>query len=235
MVNLPQDWLTEKHTDIENKQYVILGYLKKMSEAFEAQRLYPAIDYLREQYDYLIGLKTALTLLENKLSKNVKHIDIQNYKIVYQSVYEDDKMIQELNAIIEFALPNVERLLEKGQRIIDSVEQNIEISPIGLTPLTCKEGYLFLSSAHDIKTMVYSYQLSLYENAKVNYRGVQTNFISEFDKSITSTYEFMKLDLIRKNKDLPNPATYLVASVENLPLEFTFLPVAKMKLAKMIN
>jgi hypothetical protein len=69
----------------------------------------------------------------------------------------------------------------------------------------------------------------------VNYRGVQTNFISEFDKSITSTYEFMKLDLIRKNKDLPNPATYLVASVENLPLEFTFLPVAKMKLAKMIN
>jgi len=29
---------------MEYKQYVILGYLKKMSEAFEAQRLYPAIE-----------------------------------------------------------------------------------------------------------------------------------------------------------------------------------------------
>ena len=42
-------------------------------------------------------------------------------------------------------------------------------------------------------------------------------------------------DLIGNNKDLPNPATYLVASEMSLPLEFTFLPVAKMKLAKMIN
>ena len=235
MENLTQNWLTEKHTDMEYKQYVILGYLKKMSEAFEAQRLYPAIDYLMEQYDYLIGLKTSLTLLENKLSKNVKHIDIHNYKIVYQSVSEDDKMIQELNAIIEFALPKVERLLEKGQRMIDTVEQNIEISPIGLTPLTCKEGYLFLSSFDDIKTKVYSYQLSLYENPKVNYRGVQTQFIDDYQNSITSTYESIKLDLIKNYKDLPNPATYLVVSEMDLPMEFTFLPVAKMKLSKMIN
>jgi hypothetical protein len=235
MENLSQNWLTEKHTDIEYKQYVILGYLKKMSEAFDAQRLYPAIDYLMEQYDYLIGLKTSLTLLENKLSKNVKHIDIHNYKIVYQSVSEDDKMIQELNAIIEFALPKVERLLEKGQRMIDTVEQNIEISPIGLTPLTCKEGYLFLSSFDDIKTKVYSYQLSLYENPKVNYRGVQTQFIDDYQNSITSTYESIKLDLIKNYKDLPNPATYLVVSEMDLPMEFTFLPVAKMKLSKMIN
>jgi hypothetical protein len=235
MENLPQNWLTEKHTDVEYKQYVLLGYLKRISNEFEAQRLYPALDYLKEQYDYLLGLKSSFQILESKLSKNIKHIDIHNYKIVYHSVFEDDSMIQELTEIIDFALPKIESLLQKGQRMMDALEQKIEISAIGITPLTCKEGYLFLSSAQDIKTMVYIYQLSLYENAKVNYRGVQTKFINDFDKSIKSTFEFMKLDLIRNNKDLPNPATYLVASVENLPLEFTFLPVAKMKLAKMIN
>jgi hypothetical protein len=119
--------------------------------------------------------------------------------------------------------------------MIDTVEQNIEISPIGLTPLTCKEGYLFLSSFDDIKTKVYSYQLSLYENPKVNYRGVQTQFIDDYQNSITSTYESIKLDLIKNYKDLPNPATYLVVSEMDLPMEFTFLPVAKMKLSKMIN
>lgn len=235
MENLHQNWLTEKHTDIEYKQYVLLGYLKNISEAFEAQRLYPAIDYLKEQYNYLIDLKSSFQLLENKLSKNIKHIDIQSYKMVYHSVFEDDKMMQELNAIIDFSIPLLEKLLEKGQRIIDSVEQNIEISPIGLTPLTCKEGYLFLSSAPDIKTKVYSYQLSLYENSKVNYRGVQTQFIDDYKNSITSTYESIKLDLIKNYKDLPNPATYLVVSEMDLPMEFTFLPVAKMKLSKMIN
>jgi hypothetical protein len=41
--------------------------------------------------------------------------------------------------------------------------------------------------------------------------------------------------LIKNYKDLPNPATYLVVSEMDLPMEFTFLPVAKMKLSKMIN
>jgi hypothetical protein len=64
---------------------------------------------------------------------------------------------------------------------------------------------------------------------------MHTQFINDYDKSITSTHEFMKLDLIKNNQYLPNPATYLVVSELNLPLEFTFLPVAKIKLAKIIN
>jgi hypothetical protein len=235
MENIHQQWLTEKHTDFEYKQYVLLAYLKKINDEFEAKRLYPAIDFLKEQFDHLNALKISLSLLENKLSKSVKSIDIQNYKLVYQSVCEDDKMIHDITAIIDFALPKIEKLLQKGQKIIDELEQKIEISPVGLTPLICKEGYLLLSTSHEIKTKVFSYQLTFYENSRVNYRGMHTQFINDYDKSITSTHEFMKLDLIRNNQYLPNPATYLVVSELNLPLEFTFLPVAKIKLAKIIN
>jgi len=235
MENLQQNWMIERHTDFEYKKYVLLGYLKKIQEEFEAQRLYPALDYLREQFDNLIKLKTSFELLENKLSKNIKSIDIQNYKIVYQSISEDDKMMQEINAILHFSIPLVEQLLQKANEMIKVVEQKIEISPVGLTPLVCKEGYLFLHAADQIQTKVYSYQLTFYENSKVNYRGINTQFISDFKRSITSTYEFIKLDLIKTNRNLPNPATYLVATEMTLPMEFTFLPVAKMKLSKMIQ
>ena len=200
MENIHQQWLTEKHTDFEYKQYVLLAFLKKINDEFEAQRLYPAFDFLKEQFDNLNSLKTSLSILENKLSKNVKSIDIQNYKLVYQSVFEDDKMIHDITAIIDFALPKIERLLQKGQHIIDELEQKIGISPVGLTPLICKEGYLLLSTSHEIKTKVFSYQLTFYENSKVNYRSVHTQFINDYDKSITSTHEFMKLDLIKNNQ-----------------------------------
>jgi hypothetical protein len=235
MENLHLNWLTEKHTDFEYKQYVLLGYLKNMNDEFEAQRLYPAFNQLKEQYDNLMCLKAGFNMLENKLSKAIKSIDIQNYNIVYQSICEDDKLRHELTAILDYSIPLIEQLIQKGQQILDKVEQKIAISPIGLTPLFCKEGYLFLSSPQALKTKVYSYQLSFYENSKINYRAVQTKFINDYEKSISSTYEYMKLDLIKNIKDLPNPATYLVASEMFLPLEFTFLPVATMKLSKMIN
>jgi hypothetical protein len=235
MENIHQQWLTEKHTDFEYKQYVLLAFLKKINDEFEAQRLYPAFDFLKEQFDNLNSLKTSLSILENKLSKNVKSIDIQNYKLVYQSVFEDDKMIHDITAIIDFALPKIESLLQKGHQMIHNVEQKMEISVVGLRPLICKEGYMFLTAAHEIQTKVYSYHLTFYENSKVNYPGIHTQFINDYKNSITSTYEFMKQDLIKTNKNLPNPATYLVVTELPLPLEFTFLPVAKIKLAKIIN
>jgi hypothetical protein len=235
MENLHQNWITEKHTDFEYKKYVLLAFLKNTKEELEAQRLYPAVVYLREQYEYLIGLKASFELLESKLSKNIKSIDIHNYKIVYQSIFEDDKMIQDINNIIQFSIPLIEKQLYKANQIISNVEQHIDITPVGLTPLICKEGYLLLNTAHQMQTKVYTYQLTFYENSKVNYRGINTQFIGDFKKSISSTFEFIKLDLIRNNKNLPNPATYLVATEMTLPIEFTFLPVAKMKLAKLIN
>jgi len=235
MENLHQQWLTEKHIDFEYKQYVLLAFLKKINDEFDAQRLYPALEYLKDQFDYLNAFKSSLNLLENKLSKNIKGIDIHSFKLVYQSIREDDKMMQDILSIIDFALPKIDHLLQKGCKMIDAVEQKMEISAVGITPLICKEGYLFLAAAQELQTKVYSYQLTFYENSKDNYRGMHTQFINDYQTSITSTYEFIKQDLIKNNKNLPNPATYLVITALPLPLEFTFLPVAKMKLAKLIH
>lgn len=235
MEKLNQNWITEKHTDFEYKKYLLLAYLQKIDAEFRAQRMYPALLYLETEYEQMKQLKAAFSILENRLSKNIKDIDIQNFKLVYHSIFEDDKMMHDIIAIIHFSMPLLEQYIQKAREIIQTVEQHIAISPIGLTPLICKEGYLFLHAADENQTKIYHYQLTFYENSTAHYRGVNTQFIGEYQRSISGTYEFMKLDLIKNNSHLPNPATYLVDSEVKLPVEFTFLPLAKIKLAKMIN
>jgi len=45
----------------------------------------------------------------------------------------------------------------------------------------------------------------------------------------------MRLKLVQKNRDLPNPATYLINSKYTYPLEETVLPVAKRLLVRYVN
>jgi hypothetical protein len=45
----------------------------------------------------------------------------------------------------------------------------------------------------------------------------------------------MKSDLMRENKHLPNPAAYAIESEMSLPLEETFLPIAKRLLVRYIS
>lgn len=235
MENLNSNWITEKHTDFESKKYTLLGYLKKITQAFKSQHLYPAYDVLETEYHNLLQLKSAFSLLENRLSKNIKHIDIQNYKIVYQSIYEDDKLMQEIAAIVDFSIPQVERLLTEGNKIMVDVEQKILISPIGLSPLRLKEGYLLLNCAQTKQIAVYSYSSTFYEKADLQFPTIKTQFVGEYQRSIIVTYDFIKQDLIKANKAIPNPATYLVSTELNIPMDFTLLPIAKKKLTSMIN
>lgn len=235
MENLNKDWITEKHTDFEYKKYVLLGYLKRVANEFESQKIYPAIALLEQEYLRLLQFTEALQQLKNKLSKNLKGIDIQNYKLVYQSVGDDNQSMQEIGQILEFSIPLVELMLQKGKKKLSELEQKMAISPIGITPLVKKEGYLFLSTKDVSQTNVYSYKVSIIEHPNDHYPGLQTQFIANFEKSITGTYEFIKHDLIKSHRDLPNPATFLVASEINLPIDGTFLPIAKLKLSKYIH
>ena len=77
--------------------------------------------------------------------------------------------------------------------------------------------------------------MSIFENPTINYPGLHTQFIDNYEKSISGTYEFIKQDLIKLNRELPNPATFLVASEVSLPVDYTFLPIAKLKLSQYIH
>lgn len=141
-------------------------------------------------------------------------------------------MIEE---ILSFAIPSVKDALDEGKDIYEFVESQCEISPVGVCPLYADEGYMLISQPPAKETVIYRYQITVFESADERYRGLNTAKIDKRAKSKFYTFENLKLDLIRQFKELPNPATYAVISNLKLPLESTFLPVAKRLLIKYIS
>jgi hypothetical protein len=119
--------------------------------------------------------------------------------------------------------------------IYELVESHCEIAPIGVTPLYAQEGYLFVTQPPEKETNVYRYQMSIFEQSHEQLRSLNTEFIDSMPRNTANTYENIKLELIKKFKDLPNPATYLILSRMKFPFTETLMPVAKRLFVKHIS
>ena len=119
--------------------------------------------------------------------------------------------------------------------IYEYVESQCEISPVGVTPLYAKEGYLFVTQPPEKETNIYRYQMSIFEGSQEQLRSLNTEFIESVAKSPLNTYERIKLDLIKKFRDLPNPAAFLILAKMKFPFSETLMPVAKRLFVKHIS
>ena len=81
---------------------------------------------------------------------------------------------------------------------------------------------------------MYQYEITLFEKPGERFRGLHIHYVASYEKSIVNTFESIKSDLIRYNRDLPNPATFVVESDIAIPFEEAFLPIAKRSLMKRI-
>jgi hypothetical protein len=141
----------------------------------------------------------------------------------------------ELENIIDFSIPKIKGSLQEGSVIYEYVESQCEIEPIGVTPLYYKEGYLFVTQPPENETNIYRYQMSIYEQSHEVLRSLNTTFIESASRNMGNTYERIKLDLVRRFRDLPNPATYLILSRTKFPFTETLMPVAKRLFVKHIS
>jgi hypothetical protein len=82
---------------------------------------------------------------------------------------------------------------------------------------------------------VYEFHISIFENPVEKYRGIHLSYLATYEKSLMNTFEAIKGDLLKFNKSLPNPATYVIETDMNIPFDETFLPLAKRTLVKRIG
>ena len=136
---------------------------------------------------------------------------------------------------VNFSLPQMEAYIRKGKEIYEYVEKSISVEPVGLVPLDTREGYFFLENKTTCTADVYEYHISIFENAQDKYRSLQTRFLVSYPINLSNTYPNIKSDLLRQRKEIPNPATYAVASEMELPVAECFLPVTKRILMRMLH
>ncbi|HYG03593.1 MAG TPA: hypothetical protein VD927_14190 [Chryseosolibacter sp.] len=235
MERLSKDWLTQGLVDFEYKKYVLLAYLQTVKESFDKVHLYPFMADLVFHYRNLLAVKENKTLIRESFPKELSLEEFNKLEITYRQIIEDDAVMMELESIIEFAIPQIKDSLREGSIIYEYVESKCEIAAVGVTPLYANEGYLFVTQPPENQTNVYRYQVSIYEDSQEQLRSLNTQFVENIEKSPFYTYENIKLDLIRRYKDLPNPAAFLVLSKMKFPFNETLMPVAKRLFVKHIS
>jgi hypothetical protein len=235
MDHLSKDWLTQGLIDFEYKKYVLLAYLKTVRSSFIRVELYPFMGDLVFHYRNLLAVKENKALIRESFPKEISLEEFTKLELTYRKMVEDDAVMGELESIIEFSIPQIKESLQEGSMIYEYVESQCEIAPIGVTPLYAQEGYLFVTQPPESETSVYRYQMSIFEQSHEQLRSLNTTFIENITRTTSNTYERMKLDLMKKFRDMPNPATYLILSRMKFPFSETLMPVAKRLFVKHIS
>jgi benzoyl-CoA reductase/2-hydroxyglutaryl-CoA dehydratase subunit BcrC/BadD/HgdB len=217
--------------DFEGRQYLILQGLKEHYSRFSNNRLYPSLSDLVDLYGSLQDLLREEDHLKGNLPQDLKDIDVEHQKLVYESIPLNDSEISQLLDLIEWAIPHIKKALDEGMAIYQFVDSHIIIAHVGILPMYREEGYWFVpdSSAHQLHVL--RYEVSLFTSANERYRSLKTRHLESMEQgAITNSPEAIKLMLVEKYHDLPNPATYLCETDLDFPYSETILPVAKRKL-----
>ncbi|MCE7064396.1 hypothetical protein [Dyadobacter sp. CY326] len=233
MTHLQKNWLTEGTMDFEYKKFVLMAYLQHIDSQFTLNKLHPYLPDLQLHFDSCIRIRTDKSAIRTSFPKNVTGVNLQTWQLEYEETHQDDPYLEDINYILDFAIPRFSRSLEQGTERFSEVGENIKISPVGIVPLRLEEGYLLFLHTFQPVVSIFEYQLALYNEMKERY--LKTTFVDSVRIGLGKTVSQIKVDLTKKNKSLPNPATYVVESKYDYPLHEALLPVAKKLILKEIN
>jgi len=235
MARLSQNWITEDLIDFEYKKYLLLAYFKEVNAHFNEYKVYPFLSDMLNHYNNLIAIKKNKSATEENFPKLLTKADFESLELAYEKIIQDEDYIEEIENIINYALPLFTENLNEGKELYDFIEDKMIINPIGIIPIYMDEGYLLIKENHQKDTWVYEYNSSLFENANETYRSIKMEFIDRYSISLNLTFESIKLDLVKRLKKYANPATYLIETEINFPFEESVLPIAKRLLLQQIS
>ncbi|MEM7659124.1 MAG: hypothetical protein AAF399_23585 [Bacteroidota bacterium] len=235
MERLSTDWFLEGNLDFEYKKYVLLAYLQHVSREFAEVRLYPSLKELILQYRNLHHFHENKALLKEQFPSRLSKEEFKRLQLVRESEVEPMPEMQEIESIVAFALPQFQSHLRNGKELYEYIQTQLEVEPIGITPLYKKEGYLFLRVDPGKQVKVFQYHQIFLENTEGNFYGISFDWVETFDYGLANTYEAKKLQLVRQFSHLPNPATWLMIARQAFPEEASLLPVAKRKMLGMLK
>ena len=235
MKSLSQTWFADGYIDFELKKYTLLAYLQEIGKNFCEKKLYPSLADLIFHYNNLIAFKENKRYLQEQFPKSRTGIQIEKLQLLYESLVEDDTLMQELAEIITYASSAMKKAITSGSEIYEFVENKLAIEPVGIMPIDHNEGYFLLCEGSCKNTWVYQYRLSIFEHHDEKYRSIKTEFIDVWQRNFVNSYHNIKAQLIRNRSDFPNPTVYAVETDLSIPMEETLLPIAKRSLVRYIT
>lgn len=234
MKKLQSDWFMQNWIDAEYQKYVVMAYLQAVRQNFTDDKLFPDLTDLRSHYADGIRFSRGKDSLNAAFPKRVSGVTGPPPRIEYKSEVTDPAFITEMDAIMEFALPRFQEMLTEGQQRWADIAGSLTLAPVGLMPLRPEEGYLLLYVTNQSEAHIYQFSLAFYSDQEPGGRMVHLRYVEAVRTSLVNTFENIKLDLIRRHRQLPNPATYRLETSRTYPIQETLLPIARQLLAQAV-
>ncbi|HLL96423.1 MAG TPA: hypothetical protein VK404_15695 [Spirosoma sp.] len=234
MKKLQSDWFIQNWIDAEYQKYVVMAYLQAVRQNFTDDKLFPDLTDLRSHYADGIRFSRGKDSLNAAFPKRVSGVTGPPPRIEYKSEVTDPAFITEMDAIMEFALPRFQEMLTEGQQRWAAIAGSLTLAPVGLMPLRPEEGYLLLYVTNQSEAHIYQFSLAFYSDQEPGGRMVHLRYVEAVRTSLVNTFENIKLDLIRRHRQLPNPATYRLETSRTYPIQETLLPIARQLLAQAV-
>lgn len=236
MQRLTVNWFIEGTIDFESKKYQLLAYLKHINGCFHKNKLYPDLNDLIFHYNNLMSFKKNKAALRKTFPERLTGADMNNLRLIYAKIVDDDEMMEQIEQVISYSLNKMNPTIQEGKELYEFIDSRLAVEPIGIVPLYPYHGYMLLRNGAQKRTGVYEYQITIFEAKDEKYRGVNTTFVANYERSIVfGAPEAIRADLIKSNRAIPNPAVYHIESDIDVPLEQTLLPLAKRKLVRYIS
>jgi len=227
------DLFTQVSHDLEKRQYLVLADLKKATDLFDQHRIYPHLSQLVELFRTLEKLQEQINNTRDEMPKRITNIDLQRGIIEKEPIYIDPSNIDEIDEFIEWTKPHLRSTIDQGIEVFEFVDSNLSIEKVGIVPDYQYEGYFFIPDNQAQQLRLYQYETSIFQSSTDKYRSIKTSFLKTLDFGGAHwSPNSIKLDLIRENRDLPNPATYALETDLEYPFKPTIFPVAKRKLMR---
>jgi len=229
-----RSWLTEGVLDAEYKEYVLLAWLQKVKQDLNSTKLYPALADVIEKHRELNAIKKGLD--QGKESGPVIGLDFARMQLLRSSSNTSSTLEEYLKELIQRAMPHLDSAMQEGKSLYDQIDANIEFCPIGVQPLHVSEGYLLVTQGMHTQRTLLAYR---YNKSKITRGGdafLELNLECVETRNLTrlETANDIKWSLIRRYRQLPQPATYHVHAEHMVPLKATLLPIARRKLLQEI-
>lgn len=235
MAQLERDWITNGLIDFEYKKYVLLAYLQHVEKHFDQNKLFPFMAELVEHYNDAKTLKEKKRVMKSEMPKEISRFDLRKLELIYKDLNESDELLKDIEGILDYALPTMERTLGKGKEIHDWVESELKIDPVSIVPIYKDEGYVMLELGNARMTDVFQYRIRKFIMYNESMLGVSFTFMDRICRTVGDTFEQIKMRLVRTYKALPNPATFLIHGSLPLPLEETVIPISKKMLLRTVQ
>jgi hypothetical protein len=227
MEKLADDWITKGSLDFEYKKYILLAYLQHVGRSFEQHKLYPTFAELIMHYKNASQLKAGKQKLWKSFPKELTQIDLKNFRLFFESKITEDQQLKQLEDILDFTIDSLQGHIAVGKDIFDEVEKHLLIEPVGVKALGENEGLLLIDPQYDPFYHVYQYRMTIFEAAEERVRGLQTIFIDKIKKSIGTTLEQLKIQVLKNIKLVSNYSAFRIVAMKPYPYEETLLPIVK--------